>query len=127
MTCLTDAQRKIAEQLLLTIRNGEKTPITYGDLANRVVPKANTRGMGKQLEAICTLCYELELPLITAKVVQKTTGLPGDGFGVMLERFGRKVDPSKTTFELFHEELYAINKCKEWGKLAQYLHLNIEF
>ncbi len=125
MTQLTDSQRKLAEQLLLTIKAKENKPITYEELANRVSPRMNPRGMGKPLEAICTLCYELNLPLLTAKVVQKSTGLPGDGFDVMLKRFGRYVAPDKTLFSLFHDELYAINKCGEWSRLEEYLNLNI--
>ncbi len=125
MAKLSDREVKLTEQLLLMIKSKEKS-ITYGELGNRINPPMNARGMGGCLESICILCHDLGLPLLTAMVVQKSTNLPGDGFEVMLKRFG-KYDPDKTMLSLFHDEVHAIHSCGDWEKLVNHLNLDISF
>ena len=68
MTTLNDTERQFAEQLLLAVKNREFT-VTYGKLAERVVPPANSRNVGRNIENISILCHVLGLPLLSAMVV----------------------------------------------------------
>lgn len=51
MTTLNDTERQFAEQLLLAVKNRAFT-VTYGELAERVVPPANPRNVGRNIENI---------------------------------------------------------------------------
>ena len=121
---LTDIQKKLAEQLLLTVIHRESI-VEYNELANRINPPIYQRQVGKEIGEISKLCYELGLPLLSAKVVSRGSGKAGVGFYNLMTQLG--IDTKgKSEKELFAQELKKIRECKEWHKLADYLNLDLE-
>lgn len=125
MTKLTDVQVKLAEQLLLSVKNKEMN-IEYNELASRINPPIHWRQVGRNIGEVSKLCHELGLPLISAKVVNKNSQRAGDGFYPLYEMLGIPTE-GKTEKELFRQERAAIRSCKEWYKLEDYLGLHIGF
>ena len=79
MLVLTERQKKLAEQLLITVIKKEPT-VTYSELAGRIVPPMHHRNVGKDIGEISKLCHQMGLPLISAKVVNKNSQSVGNGF-----------------------------------------------
>ena len=123
MIQLNEIQKKLAEQLLLTIKNHEMN-VTYSELAERIQPPIHHRQIGKNIGQISFLCHELGLPLLSAKVVNKNTSVVGEGFYPLYEMMGIPTN-GKTEMELYKAERQAIRECKEWYKLEDYLGLDI--
>ena len=123
MIKLTEVQKKLAEQLLITIKNHEMN-VTYSELAERIRPPIHHRQIGKNIGQISLLCHELGLPLLSAKVVNKNTHVAGEGFYPLYEMMGIPTN-GKTEQELYKAERQAIRDCKEWYKLEDYLGLDI--
>ena len=123
MVKLTEVQRKLAEQLLLTIKNREIN-VTYGELAERVQPPMNPRQIGKNIGEVSKLCHELGLPLLSAKVVNKNTMIASEGFYPLYEMLGIPTN-GKSKKELYKAERQAIRECQDWYKLEDYLSLDI--
>lgn len=76
---LTDTQKKLAEQLLLSVIRHENV-VEYNELAVRINPPIFWRQVGKEIGEVSKLCKELGLPLLSAKVVGKGRGTAGAGF-----------------------------------------------
>ncbi len=125
MTKLTPVQIKLAEQLLLSVKNHEMN-VEYNELASRINPPIHWRQVGKNIGEVSKLCHELGLPLLSAKVVNKNTQKAGDGFFPLYAMLGIPTK-GKTEKELFREERDAIRNCKEWYRLEDYLGLHIGF
>ena len=123
MTELNDTERQFAEQLLLAVKNREFT-VTYGELAERVVPPANPRNVGRNIENISILCHELGLPLLSAMVVNKQSGKAGEGFYPLYEKLGIPIE-GRTETELCYEEHTAIYDCTDWYKLEDALGFHV--
>ena len=121
MIQLTDLQKKLAERLLIMAKNNEHD-VTYDELAKYV--GMNRRNVGAKVEAISELCHELGLPLLSAKVVNQASRLPGRGYYDLRERLGYSRD-GKSDRELFNLDRKAIVNCKEWYRLEDYLGLNV--
>lgn len=125
MTQLNEVQRKLAEQLLLSVKNKEMN-VEYNELAQRITPPIHWRQVGKNIGEISKLCHELGLPLLSAKVVNKNSQRAGEGFYPLYELLGIPTE-GKTEKELFRQERDAIRNCTEWYKLEDYLGLHIGF
>ncbi|MEG6586327.1 HNH endonuclease [Dendrosporobacter sp. 1207_IL3150] len=123
-TKLTDVQIKLAEQLLISVIKKENI-IYYHELAERINPPIFHRNVGKQIGEVSTLCHELGLPLLSAKVVNKDTNTAGAGFYPLYEMYGIDTQ-GLSEKELFKLELKKIRECKEWYKLADHLGLNLD-
>ena len=123
MTTLNDTERQFAEQLLLAVKNREFT-VTYGKLAERVVPPANPRNVGRNIENISILCHELGLPLLSAMVVNKQSQRAGEGFYPLYEKLGIPIE-GRTEAELCYQEHTAIYDCANWYKLEDALGLHV--
>ncbi len=121
---LTDTQKRLAEQLLLTVINRESV-VEYNELAKRINPPIFQRQVGREIGEISKLCKQLGLPLLSAKVVSRGSGKAGVGFYNLMTQLGidTKGKPEK---ELFSQELKKIRECKEWYKLADYLNLDLD-
>ena len=115
MTQLNEVQRKLAEQLLLSVKNKEMN-VEYNELAQRISPPIHWRQVGKNIGEISKLCHELGLPLLSAKVVNKNSQRAGEGFYPLYEFLGIPTE-GKTEKELFRQERDAIRNCTEWYKL----------
>ena len=78
--------------------------------------------------SISELCYDLELPLISAVVVNKETQKPGSGFYDVYD----KKHHTQIKGNSFQEEKILkqtkreILECKNWGKLAEYLNIKLD-
>ena len=119
-THINEKAVEVAEALLKLIANRTRL-ITYGELSDMTASKPSAYyEMRKLLDSINRRCDELNLPYISAMVVNQRTGLPGKGFkDLCVEAFG--YDPHLTTKEIFEAELDKIGKCDEWEKLANSL------
>ena len=124
MTKLTDKEIKLAEQLLLCVKNKELL-IGYKELGERVVPPIFHRQVPNYIGEISKLCYDLGLPFLSAKVVNKDTKTAGYGFYNLYQEYFPETNKF-TPDQVFHEECKKINECTEWYKLAEYLHIDIE-
>jgi hypothetical protein len=114
-----------AEQLLITVVKKESC-VEYKDLGDRVTPIIHQMQVPPNIGAISKLCFELGLPFLSAKVISKGKNQAGIGFyNLYLEYFpeARKLTPR----EVFREECKKIRECTEWYKLADYLHIDINF
>lgn len=125
MTVLTDLQIKLAEQMLLSVKNKEMN-VTYSELAGRINPPIHHRQIGKNIGQVSFLCHELGLPLLSALVVNKNTHTAGEGFYPLYQMMGIPTN-GKSEKELYKEERQAIRECKEWYRLEEHLGLHIGF
>lgn len=105
---LTDHQKLVTKQLI-KILTAKKVPITYGDLAQSIGKPNSVRAMGRTLGSISTKCDELDLPLISAIVVNKKKKEPGKGFILLLN----KLKPGVTT----EDETNAVINREDWTVL----------
>ena len=122
-TVLNELQIKLAEQLLLSVLHKELY-VTYSELAERVNPPIHHRNVGKNIGQISKLCHELGLPLLSAKVVSKSTSIAGEGFFALQQSLGIPAD-GRSEKELYDAERKAIRECTEWYRLEDYLGLKI--
>jgi len=99
----------------------------YKELAEMVTPKLNPHTqLPNHIGRISELCYELDLPMISAKVINATTNTAGDGFYKLY--CSKFPNASKLTpIEVWKNELIKIRECQEWYKLSEYLGLHIDF
>ena len=121
---LTDRQRQLAKQLLLTVINKE-TIVEYNELAQRIEPPMFWRHVGKEIGKVSEICVELGLPMLSAKVINKGQKVAGEGFFELKKRLGR-YDASIPEKDQLKNELQAIRECREWYKLADYLGLDLD-
>lgn len=121
---LTDVQKKLAEQLLLTVINRESI-VEYNELASRINPLIFHRQVGREIGEISKFCKQLGLSLLSAKVVSKGSGKAGVGFYNLMKELGIDTE-GKIEKELFSQELKKIRECKEWYKLADYLGIDLD-
>lgn len=124
MIALNDVQVQLAEQLLICVRNKEMA-VTYDDISKRIVPPQNPHGLGKPLGRVSRVCHDLGLPLISAKVINKSTKQAGEGFFGLCEELGIPTN-GKSEFERWKAELAAIRSCTEWYKLEDFLGLDVK-
>lgn len=125
MVVLTERQKKLAEQLLITIIKKEPT-VTYSELAERIAPPMHHRNVGKDIGEISKLCHQMGLPLISAKVVNKNSHSVGNGFFGLCKELGINIGKGSER-ELCKQELEKIRECTEWYKLAEYLNLELNY
>lgn len=76
--------------------------------------------------SISELCYDLELPLLSAVVVNKETQKPGSGF---YDVYDKKTQIKGNSFQeekILKQTKREILECKNWGKLAEYLNIKLD-
>lgn len=125
MIKLTTDQMKLAEQLLITVKKREPI-VEYKELGDRVSPPIHHRQVPRNIEVISELCFQLELPFLSAKVVTKGVNEPGIGFYKLYTKYFPE-SKNLTPKEVFNTELKKIRECTEWYKLVDYLHIDIDF
>jgi hypothetical protein len=120
---LTELEIKLAEQLLITIRDNN-SPVFYSELAAAIDPPMNPRNVGHHIGRVSALCHQLGLPLISAKVVNKETKSAGDGYMSLYSDLGIPTG-GKSPQELNLAERKKIVQCKEWYRLEDCLDLHV--
>lgn len=122
---LTERQIKLAEQLLITVLKKEPN-VTYSELAERITPKMHHRQVGKDIGEISKLCYQLGLPLLSAKVINKHSHAVGEGFFGLCKDLGIELGELSEK-DLCKKEIVKIRECNQWHILADYLGLDLNF
>lgn len=105
---------KVAELLLNHVINNLDNPIiTYGELASKISLNFNPQNLSEPLGNISDLCKENGFPLISGVVVNKDTGLPGEGFYTYFfnERSMREWE------DIFRKCLSDVKRCTRWQEL----------
>ena len=117
---LSNKAIEVAWALLELINNNTRS-VTYSELSDMTESKPSAYyEMRMLLDAINKRCDLLGLPYISAMVVNKGTGLPGDGFrDLCIKEFG--YDEALSTQDIVDLELDKILKCDRWGVLVNYL------
>ena len=111
--------------MLRAVKN-KNLPITYSELASSISPPIHHRNVGRNIGQISILCHELDLPLLSAIVINKHTNIVGEGFYGLLESIGRPTN-GKTEKELYKLERKAILECKDWYRLEDHLGFSVGF
>lgn len=120
----TDTQKKLAEQLILTVINRE-SHVEYHELAERIDLPVHYANVGKDVDVISEICHKLNLPLISAKVLKKGGSAARAEFFVLMSKLGINHKEVESR-EIFALELKKIRECKDWYKLADYFGLNMD-
>jgi hypothetical protein len=123
---LNNTHRALGEQLLLCIKvDGDNALITYGDLCKRVGNIVTPLNSSEFLGDLSVLCYENNMPLISAIVVNKEQYIPGDGFFKLYSKLENI--PVKNKDEIFKSELAKVRKFKGWKNLSELLGVDVQF
>jgi len=117
-------QKDVAEQLLLLIKN-KNGNITYKELSDNLSFKPDPHTvLPKILGNVNSICNDLDLPIISALVVNKDSKLPGDGFLEICREYGKDIE-NLTAREVYHNERQAIRDCNKWQDLADYFEIDL--
>ncbi len=121
---LSEKAIDVVSALLQLIANRQRT-ISYSELSGMTVSRPDPHiELPTLLDDINRFCVKLNLPCISALVVNKDTGMPGGGFRkICVETFG--YGDQLSTEEILEKELINIGKCSEWNKLAEKLGLEM--
>lgn len=105
---------KVAEVLLNYVINNLDNPvITYGELASKISLDFNPQNLSEPLGNISDICKENGLPLISVVVVNKDTGLPGEGFYTYF--FNER--SMKEWEDIYRKCLSDVKNCAKWQEL----------
>lgn len=106
----------VLRELLKCIINNQSEPIiTYGELASKISNDFNPRNLNKYLLDVSDVCKENGFPLISSIVVNKNTGLPGEGF----YNYFYKDQPMKEWENIYNKCKSEIINCMSWQKLLE--------
>ena len=114
--------KKIGIVLLKHILDNIYNPlITYSDLAYRANFASGPRALDHHLGALSLFCKENGMPLISAVVINKRDGIPGNGF---FTYFYGDI-PEHKRYEKLDEEYQNIIKCRwELQRMLNWLEHN---
>lgn len=129
---LTDTQKCLAIELLKLVTNSQLR-IEYGELAQKVKSNYNIN-LNPHTEipyiigSISELCFDMNLPLISAVVVNKNTQKPGAGF---YDVYDKKHNTHVKGNPIHEDKILKATKreileCNKWNKLAEYLGVQLE-
>lgn len=123
---LNEIQIQLTKELLKTVVELEPN-VTYKDLAKRVTDAGlplHHRQVGRNIGEISKLCFNLGLPLLSAKVMNQSSHAPGEGFLDLYKSLDPTIkgDPKY----LFKKELEKIRKCENWYILTEQLGIEVE-
>ena len=125
-TILTSRQIECTKELLQLIYEYQKNPntvitITYGNLNGITKMHISDQAVEKEVGEVSRLCHKLGLPMISALVVNKATGISGHGFYTFMAQLRGEDIENVNKKELHKRELDAIKKCENWHILEDYL------
>lgn len=118
---LTELHKDLARQLLWRLANDPNNSlITYGDLCSLVDDQVQPIACGNYLGALSELCFQYDMPLISAIVINKEF-VPGAGF---YELYRDLTGDYETIDEEIFSQMYKdVVNFQDWGKFAQLLGL----
>jgi len=126
MIKLKDIDRALADMLLDTVIN-KKGNLTYKEVADELSKRLNREikphyTLTDPLINVSTLCFELGLPLISARVIYSNTNNQeiGKGFYQLACKF-RPEYKTMTSSNAWKNELKLIRDCPHWNRLKEYL------
>ena len=124
---LTKAQINCGRVLLECIARGQYT-IDYSDISKLTgVPlRAPGHDVGAAIGELSKHCHELGLPLISVMVVQKATGICGEGFFYLCNELNVHPEYSKNMDAMFKACMNDVRECARWGEFADHMKLKIE-
>ena len=88
-------------------------PITYSDfteaLGKGIRSDADVGALGRYLDVICELEAEEDRPMLTALLISKDTGRPGEGFYDMARKLNKYAGTTEQDdIDFFKQELQAV-------------------
>lgn len=127
---LKDIERELAEMLLDNVLSKKGKP-TYKEVAaeleKRLGRKVNAHySLSNPLGRVSNICFELGLPLISARVIH-SSGINAQVIGGGFYEMACELKPQyklMTPMEAWKSELRLIEKCEDWYKLRNYLDGN---
>lgn len=127
---LKDIERELAEMLLDNVLSKKGKP-TYKEVAieleKRLGRTVNAHySLSNPLGKVSNICFELGLPLISARVIH-SSGINAQVIGGGFYEMACELKPQyklMTPMEAWKSELRLIEKCQDWYKLRNYLDGN---
>lgn len=127
MIQLKDLDRKLADILLDNVINKRGYP-TYKEVAEELSKRLNRKinahyNLAFPLGNVSSLCFELDLPLISARVIYSgatSSQAVGEGFYPFACEF-RPEYRTMTPVDVWKNELRLIRDCTHWHRLREYL------
>jgi hypothetical protein len=127
MIKLKDIDRALADILLENVLNHKGKP-TYTEVAKELSKRLSKDinphySLANPLGNVSSLCFELGLPLLSARVVYKNTTdmkVIGDGFKSLASTY-RPEYKNMDSVEVWKNELRLIRECSHWHRLREYL------
>lgn len=127
MIQLKDIDIELADILLENVLNNQGKP-SYTEVADELTKRLNRKvnahySLGIPLGNVSTLCFELGLPLLSARVVYSgatDVRAIGDGFHPFACQF-RPEYKSMDAVAAWKNELKLIRECPNWHRLREYL------
>lgn len=127
MIQLKDIDRELADFLLDNVINKKGKP-TYKEVAEELSKRLNRKinahyNLAGPLGNVSSLCFELGLPLISARVIYTgatSSQAVGEGFYPFACEF-RPEYKTKTPVDAWKNELRLIQDCAHWHRLKDYL------
>lgn len=108
---LTKLEKEMIRELIDTIKksNTEVTTITYSELSSKFGIRQDH--ISKQLGNIAEFCIDIDVPPISAIVVNNKSRKPGSGLYEVLRNKPKDYD----------DYIEEAQSCKNWSKLERYL------
>lgn len=128
MTQLKDIDREMAEILFDNVIN-KRGKLTYKEIAEALSKQLGREinphyGLRNSLVAVSMLCFELGLPLISARVIYSGATTSSQAAGEGFYSFACDLRPEYKDLlpgTAWKNELNLIRECKNWHRLKEYL------
>lgn len=128
---MKEIEKELALLLIENVENKQMN-LTYKETAEQLGARLGVKinphyGLRKPLEAVARICAELDLPIITVRVVHgsgTTSQMAGAGF----YKIACELKPqygSMTEIEIWESEKKLVRECKEWQKLRDFVMCNV--
>jgi hypothetical protein len=124
---IKDIEKELALLLISNVENKQMN-LTYKEVAAILTQKLGRpidayRNLNKPLETVARACADLNLPIITVRVIRSngtTSKMAGEGF----HRIACELKPEYKSWaetDAWKNENKLVRECKDWGKLKSYV------
>lgn len=125
---LNKYQKEIAKRLIEHLRDNNSEEISYTDLS-AFIGHGSPRTLGNRIGLISEKCHQKKYPLISVKVVSKTTGKPSKGFWGLYKNLNlateKELKTRKLKKDFLEKENIKVEKFTNWQALCDYLELDL--